>query len=264
MFSSGFISHVVSPASEGQPGWLVAPIHAASHLFLLQPVVFNAFIVCIQLAIGCLLIFKRTAKIGLAASVVWGLVVWYLGEALGGIFGATSSLLMGAPGAGLLYSLLSLGAWPDKKQVSMRPAPWLVIAWFGIWGLGAFLQTQSQQNMAAPTAAMLRAMTDGMPHWLAVTDQATANIISQGGNIVLTGLIVLEATLALLVFLGRIPRAVAIYLGCLLAAFFWVVGQSFGGFYTGYMTDLNTGPLLIVLGLAVLSTEDKFNIKNWT
>lgn len=263
MFSAGFIRQVINPATLGQPSWLLPPIHLASHIFLLQPAIFNALIALIQLAIGGMLLFKRSAKIGLAASVLWGVVVWYLGEALGGVVGGTTSLLMGAPGAGILYSLLSLGAWPDSKRERKRPAAWLTIAWFAIWAVGAYLQTRNQQNMAAPTAAMLSAMTAGMPHWLAVMDQAVATFIRQAGNLLLTGLIALETAIGLLVFLGRVPKVVAVVLGCLLAACFWVVGQSFGGFYSGYMTDLNTAPLIIVLGLAVLSTEDTYNIKKW-
>lgn len=37
-----------------------------------------------------------------------------------------------------------------------------------------------------------------------------------------------------------------------LALLIWVVGQDFGGILTGQATDLNTGPLLILLAAAYL------------
>ena len=47
-------------------------------------------------------------------------------------------------------------------------------------------------------------------------------------------------------------RKLAIGAGIILSLIFWVVGQSLGSYYTGLATDPNTGPLFILLGVAIL------------
>ncbi|MGN6330054.1 MAG: hypothetical protein ACTHOD_00175 [Motilibacteraceae bacterium] len=63
-------------------------------------------------------------------------------------------------------------------------------------------------------------------------------------------LVVLMAAVAVLALRPGPARGVSVALGCLLAAGFWAFGQTFGQLLSGQATDLNTGPLLILLGLA--------------
>jgi hypothetical protein len=45
----------------------------------------------------------------------------------------------------------------------------------------------------------------------------------------------------------------AIVVGIFLSLCFWFFGQSFGDIYSGVAPDLNSGPLFILLGLAIFS-----------
>ena len=47
-------------------------------------------------------------------------------------------------------------------------------------------------------------------------------------------------------------RAAAIWVGIVLSLIFWVIGQNVGSYYTGLATDPNSGPLLVLLGVAIL------------
>jgi hypothetical protein len=43
--------------------------------------------------------------------------------------------------------------------------------------------------------------------------------------------------------------------GILLSLVFWVFGQSLGGYFSGLATDPSSGPLFILLGVAILSCQ---------
>ncbi len=52
------------------------------------------------------------------------------------------------------------------------------------------------------------------------------------------------------------PAANAILvLAIVVSLWFWVVGQNFGALFTNGATDVNTGPLLILLALAYWNTS---------
>jgi uncharacterized BrkB/YihY/UPF0761 family membrane protein len=70
-----------------------------------------------------------------------------------------------------------------------------------------------------------------------------------GNGTVLAGiLLVVEFAIGWLV-LRPATRKFALIAGILLAALFWVVGQNLGTVFSGQATDLNSGPLLILLAL---------------
>ena len=52
MFGSGFASQVLSPAGDGQPGWVAAGVHWAAGLVGSSPAVWDALFAAVQLAIG--------------------------------------------------------------------------------------------------------------------------------------------------------------------------------------------------------------------
>ena len=65
--------------------------------------------------------------------------------------------------------------------------------------------------------------------------------------------VVIQLVIGFLIFFPGIYRKIAVYSGILLALIFWIIGQSFGGIFTGLTTDLNTGPIILLLGLVILS-----------
>lgn len=114
MLTARFATEGIAPAGQGQPAFVSWPIQQAAHLIGHQPVLADLALALIQLAIGAGLLYPRTARRALAGSVVWALAVWYLGEGLGGLFGGGASLLTGAPGAALVYAVVSVAAWPPR------------------------------------------------------------------------------------------------------------------------------------------------------
>jgi hypothetical protein len=168
MLSRGFADHILQPAAAENPGWVSAPILYFAHLVASQPVLCDLLFGLIQLAIGLGLLLRRTVRPALIATVLWAVVVWYLGEGLGGILGAQASPFTGAPGAALLYALLALIAWPvaHEQRVEQRAArgararratalPYrspasegllgrgAIGAWIALWGSAAYFLLQA-------------------------------------------------------------------------------------------------------------------------
>ena len=55
--------------------------------------------------------------------------------------------------------------------------------------------------------------------------------------------------------LARRPwRTAAAAVGALAAIAFWVLGQNIGQMYSGQATDPNTGPLIVLMALALTGT----------
>jgi len=115
MFSRAFADHVLEPAAAENPSWIASPILAIAHLVSSQPLLFDLLFASLQLLIGFGLLWRATVRPALALGILWSLVVWYLGEGLGGVF-AGASPLTGAPGAAVLYAFLSLLAWPRDER----------------------------------------------------------------------------------------------------------------------------------------------------
>jgi hypothetical protein len=281
MFTSRFATDVIAPAAQGQPLFVSAPIHLFIHVFLLQPAVLNTVIAVTQLSIGVLLFIKRSVRFGLVCSIVWGLFVWYIGEGLGGLANGQGLLLIGAPGAALIYALLALGSLPKERSRQRNkkepPAYWLALVWAASWTMGAVYQLLPGQNTVSAISSMVIGNADGAPAWLASLDMFVANAINSAvgvqqtamtgmdmssGSYMATGqpsglwLVLLFAGIQLLVGVMVLAsgyfRKVAVVAGIILSLVFWVLGQSLGRYYTGLATDPNTAPLFILLGMTLL------------
>lgn len=258
MFTSNFANDVIAPVGQGQPRFVSEPVHWAVQTILLHPAVFNACFALVQLGLGVFILWKRTARYALVGSIFWALAVWYLGEGLGGLASGQTSILMGAPGAALLYAIIALGVLPpkaSKTQDSNRPASWLAIAWAVLWLGGTVLQLANGQNTTADLSSMISGMAEGAPGWLAAIDLHATNFLHNSGNWVVLILISVQALIGFLVLLPRRTRAVGIGAGIILSLIFWAVGQSFGEYYSGLATDPSTAPLFILLGLAILGSK---------
>ena len=215
MFTSGFATQVIAPAGQGQPELVAAPVHWASTVIAAHPVPWNAAFAAIQLLIGAGLLFPRTARLALAASIAWGLGVWYLGEGLLGLAGGDASLNAGAPGAALLLAVLAAAAWPDRDGSRERPAAWLPLAWAILWIGGAVFE--------------------------AVQDGSSLLVAAE----YLVGVGALYAR-------TRVPAAAV---GLALSLVFWGSDQAFGSLTSGQATDPNSGPVLALMALAVMATR---------
>jgi hypothetical protein len=267
MFTSAFARKVLLPASIGQPVFVNDPMHFIIRLILHQPAVFTALFGLIQLGIGLLILYKSTARIGLIVSIIWGLLVWYLGEGLGGLFGGHALLLTGAPGASLLYVILAAAVMvpshenKENQNNSVHPSESLVYAWALLWMGGSILLLIATHGRPDALAKMVSLMANGSPRWLAVLNIHFANWLKNLNAAFMIPVIFVYIGIGLMGTLNGRLRLIGVSCGILLALLFWVFGQSFGTVYSGLATDLNTAPLIVLLGIAVLGTkEHKLNL----
>ncbi len=279
MFSGALVSRVLLPAANGQPAFVSGPIHWAASVFLVNPIAFNSAIVLVQLCIGMLILVAKTARLGLWLSVFWGLVVWIIGEGYGGIFSGQFNLLTGAPGAALIYVLLALAALPHGKNKD--PSYGLAILWSLIWLAGGVF-VLSQWRSVSQLRGLAVANSHLSVYWLAdigkhltvylgglvrnnklssvsmsMNPSQSITAKASGGGywlVILFGMA--EILIAMAVFLNKYLRSVVISLAIVILLVFWVVGQDAGGYFTGYMTDLNTAPLLMLTGVVLLTSKN--------
>jgi hypothetical protein len=258
MFTRNFATHILMPATMGSPAGVSGPALAFSKLMLHDPAGWDAAFAVTQLVLGAGLLWRRSVRAALAASIGWALAVWWFGESLGGVLSGTASPLTGAPGAVILYALLAVLAWPRRdaghaadsvaagSPLRRRGAQ---LAWLLLWSSSAFflLQPANRTPLAIPNASAGLAAAE--PGWLAGVDRAVASAVGSHSPAVTIGLAV--ACLAIAAgILSRATTRAALLLSVLLALVIWVLGENFGGLLTGQATDPDTGPLLILLAVA--------------
>ncbi|HEX5404766.1 MAG TPA: copper chaperone PCu(A)C [Pseudonocardiaceae bacterium] len=262
MFGSGFAGQVLAPAGDGQPGWVAAGVHWMAGLVGAHPVPWNAAFAIIQLALGVGLLIRPLVRIALAASIGWALGVWYFGEGLGGVAGGHGSLITGAPGAVLLYGLLAVVVWPERDydapagwrgwlwhDSSGPPAAFTPVVWAVVWVGGAVLQALPGQNTPTDLASSL---TGDMPAWQMGLNNGVANHLLSAGSQDNWLLLVVLVAVGLCALGNQRMRTITGWAGAGLATVFWMLGQGFGDLLSGQATDPNSGPLLVLLALALL------------
>ena len=248
MYGRGFITTLKGSAL-GQPPWVADSLGWAANTMQSHQALLNTSFALTQVAIGVGLLHRRTVKPALAASFAWSLIVWWFGEGFGMIFMGMSNPLEGAPGAAVLYLLLGLAIWPAKRPGGllgaratrvMWGALWLVMTWLWLGPAGTDANAISQSINGAPSG--IGPLTS-LQVWLA---RATA------GHGVLIGLAfaAVSAAIGIGVMRNRHARAL-LGLSIAINVVFWIVGQGFGGVFTGGATDPNSAPLLVLLACAM-------------
>ncbi len=224
MLGSGFVVHAMLTLSNGEPLWLHRLVIWNAHLLLWHPALADVSVGVIQIGLGIWLITGRYARWALSSSILWAIIVWVIGEAFGGLFTGASWLGNGAPGAALLYALLSLGLWPTwhRKQ---RLIYFQTVA-AALWAFESLL-------WLLPSARLGLGQAIGVEHI---------------GS--LTGL----ALCALIAVLLISPRGVSI--GALsatgMALIIWTFNEKLGQFWQPYATDINSGFLLALISVGAL------------
>jgi hypothetical protein len=186
-----------------------------------------------------------------------GLLIWWLGEGLGGVFTSAASPITGAPGGALLSALIAVLAWPSRRAMdggsvaagSPLGGQWARVAWLALWGSGAYFLLLAANRAAGALRATIIGGVGGEPSWIGSIERSAGSLIGTHSTAVTIGLAVLFVIIALGVFVSAAIRPVLI-LALIIAAAIWVLGQSFGEIATGQATDPNTGPLLILLAAA--------------
>ena len=248
MFSKEFFQGILGMANMGLPGPAARADFWVASLLLAHPAAWNAVFASVQVLLGVGLLYRRTSRVALAASIPWALGVWVIGEGFGGLFMGGTSLITGAPGAALLYAVLAVLAWPSVstqvRDVTSR------VAWMVAWSGSALLELQTINHLPTVPGAQINNGRFGEPAGLAWLNAAAGHLIGPRG----TELAVVLGMTAGLVGIGvwwPATRRAALTIGMMLAGFLGVLGQDLGAIATGHGTDPGTGPLLILLALVM-------------
>jgi hypothetical protein len=253
MFSKDFATQIIGPAGSGQPGFVHAAVSLAASVIGSHPVAFNLIFALVQLGLGAGLLWRRSSRATLAASIAWAAGVWIFGEGLGGLLVGQSSLLNGAPGAAILYAVLAVAAWPRGDGAAQSPARWLRAAWVAFWTGAAVLQLLPGRISASAVTSSFTGSLAGVPRPLAGASRWMASAAAGHGVSAAVILAVLFAAIGAAAMLpGRWPAAAAVA-GGMLALGVWVLAEGFGGIGTGQATDPNTGPLLALFAVSMWS-----------
>ena len=270
MFSSNFTSTYLLNNAHNQPDvvrWIITNVgnFVGPHV-----AVWNTFFALLQVAIGVGLLFRRTVRPALLVSFFWAFGVWFFGEGLGQLFTGSASALTGAPGSVFLYGLIGLMAWPrsapSEQGAGAEPkvgiassaaaqgvggAATPLLVWCGYWSLAAILFLLPNNRTATSVSSAITGMSAGEPSAYSHFLNSFGNHFGSGG-VGTTWLLAIGSLVVgfgPLVFRRPTPLLAA---GGLLATFFWVSGQGLGGIFTGSGTDPNSGPLVVLLALAMV------------
>ncbi len=253
MFGPFFVTQSIEPASAGDPALVVSSTTWASDVMLRHIGVYNAVFASIQLLIALGILWRRSVKPALAVSVVWALFVWWFGESLGGIL-IGSSPLTGVPGAVILYALIAIllwpADWPRRRQPSSAAtrgplgATAANLLWLTLWGSFSYYLLLPG-NRSPDAISGIFSVTDGQPGWITSLMNGLSSLASQRGTEISIVLAVLCGFAAIGVFSAKLIRP-ALIVAMALGLLFWAA-EGFGGILTGQGTDVNTGPILVLL-----------------
>jgi hypothetical protein len=253
MFTKAF-GQMLAGTAAGNPGFIARPITWSAGIIGHHPVPVNTAFATIQLLLALGIAWRPALKATLAASVVWAVAVWWLGEGLGEVLNAAASPVSGAPGAVIIYALLAVLLWPSDRQAeapftaaravgaNAARALWLVL-WASLAYFSLIPGNRALHDMVA-------GMADGEPGWLAGLDNGAARLLAHQGLTVSIALAVVFALIALAVFAPAPALRTAVVAAVLVATVIWLFGENLGEMFTGSATDPNSGPLLALLALA--------------
>lgn len=192
---------------------------------------------------------------GNVVGAAFGFIVWFFGEGLGGLTTLTvvhlnlrypESMITGFPGAGLLYSTMSLLLLGYSRNHRMSEASRYVAT--TLFGAGALIQILPQYWIGETQYSMYTSsvIMGEMPEPLLAPAMRLALVSAAHPLIsntveILAG-VILAACVALRVRLEWILPFAFAYLG-----FIWVFGMGLMGLLGGQATDPGTPPLLLLL-----------------
>ena len=259
MFTADFAQQILAPSGQDQPAWIAVPTDFFAGLIAAYPAPLNVAFALIQLALGVGFLVPRLVRPAIVVSVVWSAGIWWFAEGLGGLATGTASVVTGAPGAVLLYGMLALAVWPAAADRTppdphgSTVAGWFPFVWLILWVGGALLQLLPSQSGAAALHDQLGS-ADGTPGWLTSLHDLAGAVLSNAGSVPFIALVVVMVLIGVGGLTPRPWRTAAAVAGAVLATVFWVLGQNIGELYSGQATDPNTGPLIVLMALALVGS----------
>jgi hypothetical protein len=265
MFGHELVTQMILPMAQHQPTPVAWSITTLAHFVRPDVGVWNFLFGTLQLAIGVGLLVRRTVKPAIVMSIVWAVLVWWLGEGFGMLLTGTASPLTGAPGAVLLYGAIAVLVWPrdraaakDTVGVASSAAasgPLGVTAalavWAAFWVGSAVLWLMPASRGQGSLSKLISSAASGQPGWYAHLLTHLASGVSGTG----TELPWIIALASIAIGVGPLfSRRPAPFLvaGAVLQLSYWVSGQALGGMLTGMGTDPNAGPLVALLTVTML------------
>lgn len=253
---TSFVHGVVAPLLPGQPTSIDAMIRLGMKIWHAHAMTGNLLATWVQLTIGALILLGGETvwrKLGLWASIVWGLVVWGPGEGFGNLLSG-GSMLAGSPGSVVFYMLaagallLPLSAWRSPRWSLV----WRITT-SGIWALAALLQAWPRAGWWSPHA--LSTYFQGQarmpqPGLISGPLYALARVTRHADLVSNAALVVIFFIVSLSWALGPPSRRVLWVTGGVTLGTWWL-GQDFGVF-GGMGTDPNSGAVLL-LGVIIYS-----------
>lgn len=256
MFTRQFVVQTLQPTAVGVPWILHRPMIWADHFMVHDIAVWNALYASFQLAIAIGLFWRPTVRLALAASMVWAVAVWWFAEGFGGIFSGGASPVMGGPGAVILYGLIAVLLWPARSTddgISVAAGSCLgrstpKVLWALLWGSFAYYLLLPANRGAQGLHGIVVGMASGEPGWIRSMDSGLAAVLAHHGTEFSVGLALVCVAIAIGVFAAPLTRLV---LGgaVVVAVVAWLF-EDFGGVFTAQGTDVNSGPLLVLLACA--------------
>lgn len=257
---SSFPSAVLQPLAGGGPHWLTNTINWEIYLWQSHPLPFAAATVAVQVGIGLAILAGGDGllgRIGLYASIGWGLWVWVFGEALGGVLAGGASQLMGAPGAVLVYIGMAVALLLPARRVAAGALTRLLRRGVGVLLLtGAALQAWPSSGFASGTALsdMFTSMAGiSQPSFVRAPVREMARLTASSpalwNSIAIAAMLLIGLSL-----LWRKSAGVGSITAIIWSATTWWVGQDFGVF-GGTGTDPNMSlPVILVLVAAQIGS----------
>ncbi len=261
MFTMNMVSGMLVPTINGQPALIADNLYGIVTFTSQYLTPINWGIAIIQVIIGMCLLSNRWVKQAIILSALWALIVWYGGEGMSMLLTGQGSILTGAPGAVLLYPLLTFTFYPREKAngktgILSRLQLRYILA--GFWLFAALLQIQpywwqpgqiSQEISAMYSPDTLSGVViDPSLHWLAG--------ITSGIEIPLNiSLIVIFLGIGIaLLFVKTKAIHFVLTASVIMILIVWWSNEALGMILTGMATDFNSGLLVIVMSLACWPT----------
>jgi hypothetical protein len=248
MYSRGFVQLLASGA-QGQPGWLHDSIIWGAKFANGDLGVWNTLFALTQVFLGLAILYRPLVKPALAASLLWVLIVWWFGEGFGMLFMNAAQPLTGAPGGVLMYGLVALVAWPNGRAGGLLGVRGARTMWAALWLVMAWLWLLAANSSANATHDALTATDSGIGFINSIQTHL-ANGAAGNGLVIALILAAISAACGITVAAGWRPR---LFLGIaiVLNVVYWIVPQGLGGIFAGGATDVNSGPLFVLLAYAM-------------
>jgi hypothetical protein len=266
----GFADGVLRGGAESSPLWVRNLVDAAASIWDRQPIVLATAVIWVQIGIGIWLLVARrgvASRLAGVASVIWALFIWVV-SGFGGILAAGASLVIGQPGASIVYAgagvllALPLAAWQQGRLVATarRVLGVFLIAMSVLQafpGRGMWSGFDRNGEVVNPISLMAAEMASVKQPALTSWAARSFGDLTAHAPLLVNGLFVVGfGATGILLFSAREQRLrQARLLGCVTAVIAWVFVENLG-LFGGLSTDPNTMvPLFGLLVALTMSSE---------